>query len=504
MKLRPYQMEAVGDVRQAIMEGSKAPILVAPCGSGKTLIAAHIIDSARQHGRRTLFIAPRRELIYQASTRLWETFRHDHGVIMAGEPPSYSTSQVASFDTLWSRARRGGGTELKLPRSDLVICDEAHLSISDTRQTILNAYLEMGAVVIGLTATPARGDGRGLGEIYDRLVRVKDTRWFIDEGYLVPAVYYAPSKPDLDKIRVKGSGDYVEKDLSKKMTDAKLVGEIVDQWMKLANRRSTVVFCVDRAHSRFVCERFLEAGVRAEHLDGETPTDERAEILERVATGETEVLCNVYVATYGLDIPSLECAVLARPTKNITLYQQTLGRVMRTCNATGKTDALVIDHAGAVAEHGFFDTPIEWTLDSSKDVRELTRKAKEEREDPKEITCPQCHYTFIARHVCPMCGFKIVPPGEDVPVHKADLKKVRGNDAISTKERAEFFAGLKYYGMTKGRKPGWAAHAYKEKFGEWPNDPQVRDVLPAPPGPMAEGFIKYLNIKAAKRRSANG
>ena len=170
----------------------------------------------------------------------------------------------------------------------------------------------------------------------------------------------APSKPDLAGIKLNKDRDYNETQLGKRMDNAKLIGDIVDNWLRIAPLRRTVVFCVNVSHSKSVCAAFERIGVVAEHLDGETPADERADILERVKNGSTQVLCNVFVASYGLDIPSLDCCVLARPTKNITLYLQTVGRVLRTF--PGKIDAIqtyppfAVELLNSGKAHALFDT----------------------------------------------------------------------------------------------------------------------------------------------------
>ncbi len=354
--LRPYQNSAVTALRASLGAGHRRPILVLPTGSGKTVIAAEIVRMAREKSRSVLFLAPRRELIHQASEQFTAAGVR-HGIIMAGVDRNlYADVQIASFDTLHARGMRT--KRMQMPRAELVIVDEAHLSIAETRKAIIAHYAD--ATIIGLTATPARGDGRGLGEIYDDLVNVVSIPELTDNGFLVPVRYFAPTAPDLEAVKLNKDGDYVEKQLGEVMDRPELIGDITDNWMRLAFGMSTVVFCVTRAHSRHVCEQFLSLGIAAEHLDGETPLDERREILARVASGETTVLCNVFVATFGLDIPRLACAVLARPTRNIALYLQIAGRVLRP--AEGKTEARIIDHSGAVAQHGFIDDVQPWVL----------------------------------------------------------------------------------------------------------------------------------------------
>ena len=463
------------------------------------MVASEIISGVIRNRKRCLFLAPRRELIYQARA----AFARKGimcGVIMAGEHPSPLLDvQVASFDTL--NARAINSARMELPDAEVVIVDEAHLSISATRKEIISRY--SGSIVVGLTATPARGDGRGLGEIYDVIVPGPSIKELTDGGYLVPLRYFGPSAPDLSAIKLNKDGDYQERGLASVMDDPKLVGDIVENWVKLAATRRTVVFCVNRAHSRHICEHFIRIGVRAEHLDGDTETEERKAILARVASGETQVLCNVFVATYGLDIPALDCAVLARPTKNIALYLQMIGRIMRT--APGKSDGLVIDHAGAVDENGFADDYVPWSLDAKEKVKDRKDAASKERNEPKLVKCPKCHGEFKGRRDCPHCGYEAIPRSEPIPVHEADLQEIqrsqkKENRDASWGEKRDFLSGLLHYALSKGMKSGWASHKYRAKYGVWPNDERVRGASPAPPSPDVVGWIKSQNIRWANRK----
>jgi len=492
--LREYQEQAIHALRASLAQGKRRPVLVSPTGSGKTRTAVEVIRLAVEKGNRVLLLAPRRELIYQASGVL-ERAGIVHGVIMAGEPMNrYATVQVASFDTLWARRNR-----MPLPVADLVIVDEAHLSIAATRRKLLDAYPE--ARIVGLTATPARGDGRGLGEIYDDLVEAWPIGRLQEAGYLVPTRYFVPSKPDLEGVKRKRDGDYQEAELGHRMDQPQLVGDIVANWLRIAPGRSTVVFCVTRAHSRHVCQEFRRAGVRAEHLDGETDLDERRAILERVAAGKTTVLCNVFVATFGLDIPRLEVAVMARPTRNVTLYLQTVGRVLRPYQ--GKTEAIVIDHAGAVDQHGRVEDDFPWSLGGDETVAERKRKQQQERKEPKDLTCPSCKTVFRASRVCPSCGHQLIPPGKPVPYHDGDLEELnpsKANRTTTWAEKVAFIGGLKTYARQRGYSSGWVAHKYRARYGVWPNDPRVKHCEPGPVTPEVSGWIKHEQIKWAKSK----
>lgn len=500
--LRPYQTQAITDLRRSIARGNKRVVLQLATGAGKTLIASEIIRSAVEKKKKVLFLAPRRELIYQAEG----AFRRHGvrtGIIMAGERAMPLIDvQIASFDTLHARAIR---TErMALPDADVLLVDEGHLSISDSRKEIIQAYPD--AVVVALTATPARGDGRGLGEIYQDIVFGPTIRDLTDQEHLVPLRYFAPTMPDLSKLRLNSDGDYAEKGLAKRMNTPKLIGDIVDNWLRIAPDRRTVVFCVDCAHSRGVRNMFLAAGIAAEHVDGETPLDERADIFDRVKSGETRVLCNVFVASYGLDIPALDCAVLARPTKNITLYLQTIGRIMRPF--TEKLDGIVIDHAGAVKENGFADDFVPWSLDGETTVKDRKKAAQIEAGAPKEIKCEACHRVFKGARICPFCGHQCIGPTKAIPVHEAKLEEVkraaeRHNRDMTMEQKCQFIGELRGYARIHNHQDGWIAHKYRAYTSAWPNDARLKEAPMRTPSRETESWLKSQNIRWAKSKDNN-
>jgi DNA repair protein RadD len=223
--------------------------------------------------------------------------------------------QVASIQTLWARGIHSDAIEL--PPADVLIIDECHHARANTYQRILDSYPE--ATLLGLTATPCRGDGRGLGNIFDRLIECPQVSDLIAGGFLVKSRVYAPVDPDLSGVRTQ-SGDYVVSQLSRRVNTTKLVGDIVSHWFKFGERRKTVCFAVDVKHSVHITNESCKAGIRAEHLDGSTPTKERDAILARLGSGETELVSNCMVLTEGFDCPEIGCLILARPTKQMGLY----------------------------------------------------------------------------------------------------------------------------------------------------------------------------------------
>ena len=500
--LRDYQTDIIAGVRREIARGNNRPVVVAPTGAGKTHIATAIIAGCEANRKSTLFLAPRRELIYQTADK-FQAYGLDLGMIMHGHNYRlHERHQVASFDTIHARSVRS--KRLEFPEADVVIVDEAHLSMSKGRQDILKHYEDK--IVIGLTATPALGNGSGLGDYYNGMVNEVSVRELMDQGYLVEPKYYAPTEYDLKGVK-QTRADYQVNDLARRVDQPKLIGEILENWIKLAGRRRTVIFCTTKAHSRHVCAEFNAHGIKAEHVDADTPTEERQDIFNRIRSGETTVLCNVFVASYGLDIPPIEVCVLARPTKNLSLFIQTCGRVLRPSPETGKVGATIIDHTGAVKRHGFLDDPIPWSLDTD-DIRRDKADVDRERKDKKEIICPACSTVYTSQKECPTCGFETKPGSEEISQSKADLVEVTANPNEKPANRTtpparkqEYFNMLLYHSRSKGYKDSWASCTYRDKFGVWPNGYQ-RNARPAAPDSEVLGFIKHKQIKYARRATA--
>ena len=218
----------------------------------------------------------------------------------------------------------------------------------------------------------------------------------------MPTVYYAPANPDLKGVETR-QGDYVVSQLADRMNRDDLVGDIVSNWHKLARRRKTLVFCVDVTHSVHVKNEFLKSGVKAEHVNGSTPKAERDAILARLASGETELVCNCMVLTEGFDLPAIGCIVLARPTKQLGLFRQMAGRGLRP--AQGKTNLILIDHSGAVYRHGLLEDPVESTLDVTKRAENPTHENRDQQKISRLVECSQCGALRTGGEACAHCGF---------------------------------------------------------------------------------------------------
>jgi superfamily II DNA or RNA helicase len=493
-ELRPYQSAVIAEYDETLAAGTKRVILVAPTGAGKTVTGAAIVQAAVQKRHKVLVLAHRREIIAQTSAKL-HTFGISHGIIQAGFPlRPLEPVQVASVATLNARAIRS--ERMELPAADLLVIDECHHCPADTYRRIINAYPD--AVLLGLTATPCRGDGRGLGSIFKDIIECPQVAELIGQGYLVGTRCYAPTTPDLVGARVQ-AGDYVEKQLADRMDKPKLIGDVVTNWHRYGERRKTVCFAVNVSHSVHIRDEFIRSGVRAEHIDGSTPKAERDASLSRLASGEIELITNCAVLTEGWDMPEVGCCILARPTRKMGLYRQMVGRVLRP--AHGKSDAIIIDHSSAVFRHGFPEDPVSWTLDPDTFAQNRQHKKRCAPESTSRLLeCSQCGAVRVGGEPCQHCGFMPQPKPKAVAVADGDLGLVSGGKAkVAEYDQMTWHAMLVSIGIDRGYNPCWAGHQYKQKFGHWPS---LRAIAPITPTPEVRSWVRSRQIAFARRRSA--
>jgi DNA repair protein RadD len=492
--LHAFQHDAVTEIERHIAEGRRRIILVAPTGSGKTVIASELIRRLVAQYRTALFLAHRREIIEQTGRKLTDNGVR-HGIVMAGvSPRPMEPVQVASIDTLHVRSVRTDA--MKLPPADLVVFDEAHRSRGRTREHLISLYPD--AILLGMTATPCRGDGRGLGNIFDIMVEAPQIAELIVGGYLVKSRVYAPVDPDLRGVRTQ-QGDYVISQLAGRMNTAGLVGDLVEHWHKHGEQRRTIAFAVDVAHSVAIRDQFLNAGVRAEHLDGNTPIPERESILARLASGETKIVSNCMVLTEGWDCPPVGCCILARPTKQMGLFRQMIGRVLRPAEA--KPDAVILDHSGAVFRHGLPEDHVDWTLDTDRQAKNPAHEKRQAGAELKLRECPSCA-TIMVKPPCDHCGWEPRPRARDVDFEDGTLGLVVGG-----KPRAQQYTTVQMIiwhrmligeAMRRGKNPNWAFYLFRDKFGH--DRPAYWDRTALEPTPEVSSFVKSRIIAFAKAK----
>jgi DNA repair protein RadD len=494
--LRDYQVRDIERIESSLARCGRV-LYVLPTGAGKTVVASAIIERAVEAGKRVIVLIHRREIMRQTSLKM----PVEHGIIQSGLTLDLVYPvQIASIQTLSTRLRAG---KISLPAADLIVVDEAHHIAAQTWRKTVEAIVEAcpHARVLGLTATPCRGDGRGLGNHFDVIVEGPQIPELIELKHLVPTIYFAPSVPDLKGVKTS-AGDYQINQLSDRMNRDDLVGDIVTQWHRHGQRRKTLVFCVDVAHSIHVRDEFIKAGVRAEHLDGGTPKPDRDAILARLESGETEVVTNVMVLTEGYDCPAISCITLARPTKQMGLFRQMAGRGLRP--APGKRDLILLDHSGAVFRHGLLEDRIDWTLRTDKRAQNPKHEKRSREATSRLLECSQCAAIRTGGEPCPSCGFLPKRGGDAIVFRDGDLTRVGGSKLLqaSPREKLNWFSMLLWIAGRRGYKAGWAKHKYREKFNEWPADRngEGKPVQPYPPTPEVLSWVRSRQIAYAKRK----
>lgn len=359
--LRPHQVEMMDRLRKSLSTGHRRPMIQAPTGAGKTVVAAAIVKGALAKGKRVLFVVPALSLIDQTVRSFWTEGIRDVGVIQGDHPKTDATRpvQVASIQTLQRRA---------IPRFDIVAIDEAHRWFE-----MLGVWMkapEWASVpFVGLSATPWT---KGLGKFYDDLIQVTTTAELIKAGYLSPFRVYAPSHPDLSAVRTV-AGDYHEGDLGEAMNQVALVADVVETWVKHGENRPTFMFGVDRAHAKHLQTRFEGAGVPCGYIDAFTNGPEREGLFRRFTAGDLRAIASVGCLTTGVDL-DVRCIVLARPTKSEMLFTQIIGRGLRT--APGKVDCLVLDHSDTHLRLGFVTDIRKDKLDDGRERQKAEAKQR--------------------------------------------------------------------------------------------------------------------------------
>jgi DNA repair protein RadD len=462
--LRPYQIDQVEAVRSRIRAGERRVVLVAVTGAGKTVMACALIQRAVAKGSRVLFLAHRTELIQQASDRL-AAWGVAHGVIQAGQPgDTRPLVQVASVQTLARRLKRqrvsvplgwDGTAPSVLDHVDLIVVDECHHATASQYRQILDAF--PAAVVIGLTATPYRLDGSGLGDLFDALESGPQVAELVRQGFLVRPVTFAPPSPvDLAKVRLR-AGEYRADEAGHVLNQTAPIEEIVRSWNRHAAGRTTVGFGCTVEHAEHLAAAFCAHGIAAAALDGATPAPERAAILAKLARREILVVFNCLVLTEGWDLPACSAVILARPTASRCLWRQMVGRGLRS--AEGKADCVILDHVGNVHRFGMPEDDDTYDLDG--DGEHAVNAVR---------TCPDCDAVLVEPCVCAVCGWTAPEPkisGErKLLVREAvELEPAR---VLSADDRCKLYWKWLTTARDRGFSDGWAAHRYRERFGIYP------------------------------------
>lgn len=348
LPLRDYQEAALDAIAQAEARGVSRPLVALPTGTGKTVCFAHLIH--RRPGR-ALVLAHRDELIQQGAEKLRMIAPAlEIGVVKAERDEHAADVVVASVQTL---ARPSRLARLELDFTTVVV-DEAHHAAADTYIGILErlgSLGEDGPLTVGFTATPERADDRKLGAIWEEIVYQRDILEMIAERHLCDLRgQMVGTDADLAKLHVR-HGELVDSEVAEELVSSGALQQVAGAYVKYAHDRKGLAFTPTVETAHLLAGELAARGIPAEALDGTTPTEDRRAILQRLHTGETQVVANCAVLTEGFDEPSVSCILIARPTRSRPLYVQMVGRGTRQHLESGKADCLVLDLAGVTMRH---------------------------------------------------------------------------------------------------------------------------------------------------------
>ena len=408
MILREYQEVAVNDASDALDKHGNT-LVVAPTGAGKTIMLSALVGKRHKSSQNVLVLQHRDELVSQNSTKF-------HLV-----NPSLKTSEVNAAQKDWSgdavfamvQTLSREKNLAKMPKLDLIVVDEAHHTIADTYQRIINAAKEAneGVQIVGFTATPNRGDKKGLRDIFTNCSHQIEISTLIREGFLVPPKTYVIDvgvRTELSQVR-KTISDFDMAQVERIMNRRAINKRVVEEWHDKAGDRQTIVFCSTVQHAEDLCEEFVAYGVDAATVTGDTPKDEREQILHDLSTGYVQVVVNVAVLTEGFDAPPVSCIVLTRPCSYKATMVQMIGRGLRTVDQEEypgviKSDCIVMDFGTSVLTHGSLDDAV--NLDGQEKAGD--------GEAPMKV-CSNCggEMPLNARE-CPMCGHEMERPEPEI------------------------------------------------------------------------------------------
>lgn len=435
MNLYPYQKDLVRRIKEAYLHGYRAPCVVSPCGSGKSIVIAEIARMTTDKGNRVLFLVHRKELKDQIKA----SFK------VAGVDPFLS--DVGMVQTV---SRRLG----KDKKPGLIITDENHHALAKTYRKIYDYYEDVPR--LGFAATPIRLNGAGLGDVNDVLVMGPSTAWLIENHYLSPYKYYAPPTVDLSGLK-KSHGDYTNRSIDASMEKRVIYGDVVGHYQKLAQGEQAICYCHSVEASKRAAQAFNEAGIQARHLDAKTPKLERDSMIQDFRDKRIRILCNVDLIGEGFDVPDCSTVILLRPTLSLSLFIQQSMRGMRY--RPGKVSK-IIDHVGNVERHGFPDMDRVWSLKGKGKGR------KRQEEGLQVKVCPACFAAVAKKEkTCPICGHEFIVETKAMDRVQGDLEEIQNefNFKVTYKEPRDCRSMAELYALAKerGYKKGWAYYQGK-------------------------------------------
>jgi superfamily II DNA or RNA helicase len=442
MELRPYQNQLANDIRGAFGSGANRPLAVSPTGSGKTVLFSYITSQVLKRGSRVIIIAHRREILDQISATL-KRVGVPHGFIQAGKSTSTQPAMVASIQTLARRLDT-------IPAPDLVIIDEAHHSVSKSYVQMFAAWPT--AKFIGVTATPERLDGKGLGAMFDRMVMGPSVQWLIDNGFLAQPVYYAPREVvDLSQVHTI-AGDFDRSETEEIVDTPRITGDAVTHYVRFCNRQRAVAFCISVAHAQHVADTFNSCGIPSASIDGTLDPEVRKQRVDDLTAGKILVLTSCELISEGFDLPAVNAAILLRPTQSLSMHLQQVGRALRPY--PGKANAIILDHVGNCLRHGLAEQERDWDLSGRE-----KRLKKSSLVETKQ--CSKC-FAIFAGTVCPQCGSQREIAAREIEEVDGELQRLSIEDISKKREdrreegKCKTLDDFRALAKQRGYKLGWA------------------------------------------------
>ena len=400
MLLRPYQEIAVKSAIDALDKHGNT-VVVAPTGAGKTIMLSALIGQRCDTRRNVLVLQHRDELVNQNIDKFHRVNPSISTSVVNAEQKDWEGDTVFSMVQTLTRPSNLGN----MKKIDMVVVDESHHVVADTYLRIINHAKETNenVEIVGFTATPNRGDKKGLRGVFTNCSHQIEISTLIREGFLVTPKTYVIDvgvRSELQNVR-KTVVDFDMDQVARIMNKRAINQRVVSEWLDKAHDRKTVVFCSTVAHAEDLCQELVDEGINAKIVTGNTDKTERREILEDLSSGDTQVVVNVSVLTEGFDSPPVSCIVLTRPCSYKSTMDQMIGRGLRIIDQNEypdvvKTDCVVLDFGTSVLTHGSLEEEV--NLEGSQS--ELQGQAPEK-------VCPECKSVVpLSVRECPMCGFE--------------------------------------------------------------------------------------------------
>ncbi|MBQ4838809.1 DEAD/DEAH box helicase [Pseudoalteromonas luteoviolacea] len=425
IQLREHQTSTVNQAINAHINGLKNVCVVLPTGAGKTFVIAELTRIARQNCGVSIVFAHRDVLLGQISDALCVMQLH-HSIYAAKKTVSDITTEnqqnhgdsyfsetaniiVASVDTFIARMKKGQTEHLAKSVTNWFMDETHHVLAENKWGRCVSQFIN--AKGVGVTATPIRSDGKGLGRdfdgVFDELIVGSNMGELIKRGYLSTyKIYVPPTRLDVSNVKVTSSGDYNQKQLAKESDNSDITGDAVEHYLRICPGQQAITFCVNIEHSQHVADEFNRHGVNSVALSSKTPAAERARCIKDFKAGRITNLVNCDLFGEGFDVPAVVACIMLRKTKSYSLFKQQFGRALRVID--GKPHGILIDHVNNVpdmmAEYKLghpHEDPV-WTLE-----RKSRRASSDDGSRPEGVVCVECSAYFIPANkstvVCPEC-----------------------------------------------------------------------------------------------------